>query len=88
MFFQLFTQLQPPPITTSVAVEPVYNALLSLALLTAQPATGKVEPWVMETAARLTPQQRHDNHLLFEGLGPALLFDPLPATFPDYLTAV
>lgn len=88
MFFQPFTQLQPAPVTTSVAVEPVYNALFSLVLLTVDPATVKVEPWITETAARLTPQQRHDNRLVFAGLGPALLLDPMPATFPDYLTAL
>lgn len=88
MFFHPFTQFQPLPVTTSVAVEPVYNALLSLALLTADPTTVKVEPWITETAARLTRKQRHDNRLVFEGLGQALLLDPIPATFPDYLTAL
>ncbi|MFZ4655404.1 MAG: metalloregulator ArsR/SmtB family transcription factor [Caldilineaceae bacterium] len=88
MFFQPFTQPQPLPVTTSVAVEPVYNVLLSLALLTADPTSVKVEPWITETAARLTPQQRHDNRLVFEGLGQALLLDPMPAAFPDYLTAL
>lgn len=88
MLFQPFTQAHLPAITTRVAIEPVYNNLLSLALLTAAPTTVKVEPWVTETAARLTPRQRHDNRLVFEGLGTALLLDPMPATFPDYLTAL
>lgn len=88
MFFTPFTPIQPATVTTRVAVEPVYNALLSLALLTVDPASVKVEPWLTETAARLTPKQRHDNRLIFEGLGPALLLDPMPATFPDYLATL
>lgn len=81
MLFQPFTQIQSSTVSTSVAVEPVYNALLSLALLTADLATIKVEPWITQTAARLTPQQRHENRLVFEGFGPALL--PV-VTYPDF----
>jgi DNA-binding transcriptional ArsR family regulator len=88
MLFIPFTSIQPASVTTSITVEPVYNALLSLALLTADPATVKVEPWITQTAARLTIKQRRDNRLVFEGLGSALLFEPTFATFPDYLAAL
>lgn len=88
MFFQPFTQIQLSPVTTSVAVEPVYNALLSLALLTADLTTTKMEPWITETAACLTPQQRRHNRLVFEGLGQALLPAAVYPTFPAYLAAL
>lgn len=88
MLFRPFTQLQPPTVTTSVAVEPIYNALLSLALLTADPTTIKVEPWITQTAAQLTPPQRHNNRLVFEGLGPALLPTVTYPDFPAYLAAL
>ena len=88
MLFIPFTPIQPASVTTSITVEPVYNALLSLALLTADPATVKVEPWITQTAAQLTPQQRHDNRLVFEGLGQALLLAATCADFPAYLTTL
>lgn len=88
MVFPSFRHLYPQAVTTRVAVEPVYNGLLSLALLTADPATVKVEPWITQTAARLTPQQQHDNRLIFEGLGHALLPDAAYADFSAYLAAL
>ncbi len=88
MLFQPFTQIQLSTVTTSVAVEPVYNALLSLAHLTADLTAVKVEPWITQTAARLTPQQQHHNRLVFAGLGQALLLDTAQADFPAYLAAL
>jgi len=88
MLFTPFTQIQPLTVTTNVAIEPVYNSLLSLALLTADPTIVKVEPWITQTAAQLTPKQRHDNRLIFEGLGQTLLPDTIPADFPAYLAAL
>lgn len=88
MFIKPFTKIQLPAITTSVAVEPVYNALLSLALLTADLTTVKVEPWITQTAVHLTPQQQHNNRLVFEGLGQVLLPDTAYADFPTYLAAL
>lgn len=88
MLIKPFTQIQLPTITTSVAIEPVYNALLSLAHLTTDPATRKVEPWITQTAMRLTPQQQQHNRLVFEGLGQALLPDTVYPTFPAYLAAL
>jgi len=66
MFFTAFAQIQPQTVATRVALEPVYNGLLSLALLTADPTTVRVEPWITQTAARLTPLQRQHNRLVFE----------------------
>ena len=88
MLFTPFAQIQPLPVTTNVAIEPVYNSLLSLALLTADPTMVKVEPWITQTAAQLTPKQRHDNRLIFEGLGQALLPDRSYVDFPAYLAAL
>lgn len=88
MLFTPFTPIQPLAVTTSVAIEPVYNSLLSLALLTAEPTAVTVEPWITQTAAQLTPKQRHDNRLIFEGLGQALLPDRSYVDFPAYLAAL
>lgn len=88
MFTKPFTQIQLPAIIASVAPEPIYNALLSLALLTADLTTIRVEPWITQTATRLTLQQRHNNRLVFEGLGQALLPDAAYSTFPAYLAAL
>lgn len=56
--------------------------------MTAAPTTVKVEPWITETTARLTPQQRHGNRLVFEGLGQALLPETTYADFPAYLAGL
>ena len=88
MLFTSFAPIWPLTVTTSVAIEPVYNSLLSLALLTVDPIAIKVEPWITQTAAQLTPKQRHDNRLIFEGIGQTLLPDPVPADFPAYLAAL
>lgn len=88
MFLTSSVQMQSQPVVTNVAIEPVYNALLSLALLTAEPTMSKVEPWITQTATQLTPRQRHDNHLIFAGLGQALLTETSQANFPAYLAAL
>jgi len=75
-------------VTTTIALEPVYNALMSLALLTADTSDLELDAWVRQTAAAMTPEQRHRNRLVFEGLGDALTTDVEYADFPAYLAAL
>lgn len=75
----------PRPVAARVALEPVYNALASLAFLHAPEQLADVDPWVSRTAAALTPEQRRRNRLVFEGLGEALTTDRDWPDFPTYL---
>jgi len=83
-----------------VAIEPVYNALNSFALLSATDQAARYGPlgaltgnwnqlklndWVAQTAAALTPEQRHINRLLFEGLRDVLAPDRGWPDFPAYV---
>jgi hypothetical protein len=72
----------------TITIDPLRNALISLAMLSADPQHSDVEDWVHETAAALTPEQRSRNRLVFAGFGAALL--PVQA-YPDlraYLSAL
>ena len=82
-----FTPRVPPVVSVEAALEPAYNALLSLALLTA-PGVEAIDPWVVEAASRLTPQQRRDNRLVFEGAPEALVFEHAAGDFPAYVDAL
>ncbi len=55
-----------------VALEPVWNALNSFALLDNAQYTG-LGLWVKQATAMLTPAQRHTHHLLFDGLRDAFM---------------
>src|SRR5690242_3277045 len=81
-------QLAPAQLPSRIAVEPVYNALNSLALLHAAgslPASGR---WVQETAQALRPEQLRANRLIFEELGAALLIGEGWPDMPAYLDAL
>lgn len=73
------------PVTVRVALEPVYNVLMSMSLLHVAERLADVDPWVLQTAAELTPAQLQTNRLIFEGLGEALILTPHPPDFPSYL---
>jgi uncharacterized membrane protein len=79
------------PITTSqavnirVALEPVYNALNSFSLLTATERLPGLNAWVVQTATTLTPEKRHTNRLVFEGMRDALNAGQDEPNFPSYL---
>lgn len=78
----------PHPVAATVALEPVHNALTSLALLNAADRLPDLDPWVTGAAASLSPQQRHRNRLVFEGLGDALPTDRAWPDFPAYLAGL
>jgi biotin operon repressor len=75
----------PPPVSVQVGLEPVHNALISLSLLHSAERLADADPWIAETAARMTPAQRERNRLIFEGLGEALSPDRDWPDFPSYL---
>jgi hypothetical protein len=60
-------------VSATITIDPVRNALASLAMLSADPSLIDVEDQVREMSAALTPEQRQRNRLVFEGLGVALL---------------
>ncbi|MBV9712598.1 MAG: metalloregulator ArsR/SmtB family transcription factor [Ktedonobacteraceae bacterium] len=80
--------LQLPPrsaVVIRTSLEPIYNALNSFLLLTASEHLPGLNSWVVQTAAELTPELRHANRLLFEGLRDALMAEPSVQDFPSYL---
>src|ERR1700686_4644787 len=72
-------------LSVRVALDPVYNALNSLALLSAAEYLPGLNPWVLQTLAALVPAARHTNRLVFEGLRDALLPEDEAPDFPTYL---
>ena len=89
--------LAPQPIITTVNLEPVYNILGSMAILTGeiesqQPKDG-IDDWILETAAQLTPDVQHTHQIIFwgvglEGLTNAVERGPATTSFETYLTAL
>ncbi|GER90417.1 hypothetical protein KDW_45790 [Dictyobacter vulcani] len=68
-----------------VVFDPVSNALNSFALLNEAEQRSDLSPWVMQTAARLTAEQRATNHLIFAGLQDTLTPQRNEPNFPSYL---
>lgn len=85
MVYAPFRIATPKQVQAEVSLEPVYNALTSLSVLNAVTYFRDIDPWVTQTAALLTPEQRHNNRLVFEGLGEALTTEQEWADFPSYL---
>ncbi len=71
--------------TIHIALEPVGNALNSFSLLNEVERLTGLNTWVTQTAATLTPEQRHTHRLVFEGLHDALTPLPDEPNFPSYL---
>jgi DNA-binding transcriptional ArsR family regulator len=69
----------------SFAVEPAHNALYSLLLLIVTDELSGLDPWVARTAAELTPEQRHTNLLVLNGLYHATVPDRSWPSFPAYV---
>jgi DNA-binding transcriptional ArsR family regulator len=68
-----------------VALEPAHNALNSLLLLARVDELSGLDTWVTRTAAALTPQQRHINHLVLIGVHFAVVPDRSFPSFPAYV---
>src|SRR6266487_3346759 len=82
MSFPLSTRQAYP---VRVSIELVYNVLNSFSLLTATEHLHGLNMWVVQTAAMLTPESRHTNRLVFEGLRDALAPVQDGFDFPTYL---
>jgi DNA-binding transcriptional ArsR family regulator len=87
MNYSPFVISQPPQLQVTAVQDVVRNGLLSLWALTAEPGLA-VDPWVPQTAAQLTTEQRHFTHLLFAAFGAALLPPESYADFASYLDAL
>jgi DNA-binding transcriptional ArsR family regulator len=72
-------------IPVSIAAEPLYNALNSMALLGQVERLPALDVWVVRTAAGLSTEQLHANRLIFGVLIGALLPDRDWPDFPSYL---
>jgi len=72
-----------PPV--SVALEPAHNALNSLLLLVRADELSGLDTWVTRTAAALTPQQQHTNHLVLIGVHYAIVPERSFPSFPAYI---
>src|SRR5215470_17287868 len=80
-----FSPAPTQPIPISLAIDPVYNALNSIALLNEVARMPALDEWVVRTAASLAPEQRRANHLIFAALSGALLPHSDWPDFPSYL---
>lgn len=83
----------PQPVTAVVALEPVYNILMSMLALHIPEEYGGLDDWVLQTASRMTPALREQHHLLFDwlwmdALANAVDRGPATASFPAYLAAL
>jgi hypothetical protein len=80
-----FAPASPRSIPISLAFEPTYNALNSIALLNEVAHMPALGSWVLRTASSLTPAQRRANLLIFMAFAGAVLPDRDWPTFPAYL---
>ncbi len=76
---------------TSFAVEPAHSALHSLLLLVVADELSGLDEWVHRTVAALTPERRHKNRLVMNGLYFATVPDrswPSFSAYIDHLAAL
>ncbi len=74
-----------PPTTISFDLEPVFNNLYSLVLLNYAENLSGMDDWVTRTWNGLSPERRHNNRLVMEGLHFAVMPIRSWKTFEDYL---
>ena len=74
-----------PVASLSVALEPAQNVLNSLVLLTAVDRFSGLDEWVTRTTAQMSPDERHRNRLVCEGLYFALEPNRRWPSFTNYL---
>lgn len=83
-----FAQVQLPTVESLVVVEPIYNVLLAMSLLSSDSLDAEQEPWLAEKAAKLTSAQKQTNQLVFNWFGSALLPKANHQSFPNLYTAL
>jgi ArsR family transcriptional regulator len=77
--------LSPPATTIQFEIEPAHNALYSLMLLNFADTLSGLDDWVTRTAPSFSPERRHNNRLVLEGLHYAVSPIKSWASFEDYL---
>jgi ArsR family transcriptional regulator, arsenate/arsenite/antimonite-responsive transcriptional repressor len=80
--------LGPQKSNISVALEPMPNALNSLVMLNSVDDLSGLGDWVVRTAASLSPERRHINRLVFEGMFYAVQPDRRWPSFPAYINGL
>src|SRR5262245_49834959 len=88
MTLSRFDLASPSPLRSRIGLEPVYNALNSLALLNLIDTLPALDDWVRNSAAAMTPAERHTNRLIFEGMSAALVGGVAETDFAAYLDAL
>ncbi|MCE7984182.1 MAG: ArsR family transcriptional regulator [Caldilinea sp. CFX5] len=83
----------PQPVTAVVALEPVYNILMSMVALRDPENYGGLDEWVLHVVSRMAPALQEQHRLLFDWLWLDALTNAVdrgPATesFPAYLAAL
>jgi DNA-binding transcriptional ArsR family regulator len=74
-----------PAASLSVALEPAQNVINSLVLLAAADRLSGLDEWVTRTSAQMSPDERHRNRLVCEGLYFAVEPDRRWPSFSSYL---
>jgi len=77
--------VRPPESPISVALEPAHSSLTSLVLLFKVDRLSGLDEWVTRTAAALTPEQKHTNSLVANGVYYAIVPERSFASFPAYV---
>jgi ArsR family transcriptional regulator len=80
--------LGPQKSNISVALEPMPNALNSLVMLNSVEELSGLGDWVVRTAASLSPERRHINRLVLEGMYYAVQPDRRWPSFPAYINGL
>jgi DNA-binding transcriptional ArsR family regulator len=72
-------------VSVNIALEPAFNIINSLALLSYPEERSGFSPWVNQTAAQLPPQLAHNHRLIFKALGSALEPEESWPSFPAFI---
>ena len=75
----------PNTSTFAVMVEPAHNGLNSLMLLTKTEKLSGMDPWITRTNTSLTPELRHRNELVIQGLYHGLIPERSFPSFEAYV---
>ncbi len=75
----------PPQTRITVQLEPVFNAIHSLVMLTRADKLSGLGEWVYDTVAKMTPKEREQNMLVMWGLHYAVAPQQSWASFPAYI---
>jgi DNA-binding transcriptional ArsR family regulator len=72
-------------VSINIALEPAFNILNSLSLLSYPEERSGFNSWVNQTAAKLSPELTHNHRLIFKTLGAALEPEVSWPSFPAFL---